>query len=228
MPVVHEPSIAEAAEQDIAFIRGAVMSKQIISTKLEPNEEGWPIFELWQKYEDIAMHFNDLLIKLRTQALAAVAALTTVIGVFAKSGADPTTSWQIVAFAFAILLLFGLAVWVLDFWYYNPLLIGAVVALYEIETASKTKLRIREINMSTYIEASVGGKLGKATKNWPLIRGRWIFYSLVLLALVGGLGVSLCQVAHAPTVMKAEAKEDKIVAKPTLSPPPSPAPAPSR
>ena len=179
-------------------------------------------FQLWGKYEDIAMHFNDLLIKLRTQALAAVAALTTVIGVFAKSGADPTTSWEIVAFVFAILILFWVAVWVLDFSYYNPLLIGAVVALSEIEAASKTKLRIREINISTNIEASVAGKIGNAARAWPLIKGRWIFYSLVLLTLVGGLGVSLWQVAHAPTVTKAEAKGDKIVAKPSLSLPPVP------
>jgi hypothetical protein len=44
-------------------------------------EQGWPVFKVWQKYEDIAMHFNDLLIRLRTQALGAIAALTTIIGV---------------------------------------------------------------------------------------------------------------------------------------------------
>ena len=161
-------------------------------TKLEPNEDGWPIFEVWQKYEDIAMHFNDLLIKLRTQALAAVAALTTVVGIFSKSGADATSSWQIIAFAFAILIVFWLAIWVLDFRYYNPLLIGAVVALCDIEAKSKDLLRIRHIEMSTKIEASVAGTLSK-TRTWPLIRGRWIFYSLVFLALVGGLGYSVYQ-----------------------------------
>jgi hypothetical protein len=45
---------------------------------VDANEEGWPIFDVWDKYEAIAMHFNDLLIKLRTQALAAVAALSTI------------------------------------------------------------------------------------------------------------------------------------------------------
>ena len=39
----------------------------------------WPLFEVWVKYEEITMHFNDLLIKLRTQALAAVAALATIV-----------------------------------------------------------------------------------------------------------------------------------------------------
>jgi hypothetical protein len=41
-------------------------------------EQGWPIQKLWEKYEDITMHFNDLIIKLRTQALAGVAALSTL------------------------------------------------------------------------------------------------------------------------------------------------------
>jgi hypothetical protein len=48
--------------------------------------EQWSVFELWEKYEQIAMHFNDLLIKLRTQALAGVAAISAIVGVFAKSG----------------------------------------------------------------------------------------------------------------------------------------------
>jgi hypothetical protein len=43
----------------------------------QSTEQGWPVFEVWTKYEDIAMHFNDLLIRLRTQALGAIAALGT-------------------------------------------------------------------------------------------------------------------------------------------------------
>jgi hypothetical protein len=30
------------------------------------DHEGWPIRELWEKYEEITMHFNDLIIRLRT------------------------------------------------------------------------------------------------------------------------------------------------------------------
>jgi hypothetical protein len=55
------------------------------------NEEGWPVFEVWKKYEEITMHFNDLLMRLRTQALAAVAALATIVGIFSKAGADALT-----------------------------------------------------------------------------------------------------------------------------------------
>lgn len=41
-------------------------------------------FELWKSYEDVAMHFNDLLIRLRTQALAALATISSIILVINK------------------------------------------------------------------------------------------------------------------------------------------------
>ena len=53
------------------------MNEPISLEKVEATEEGWPTFEVWQEYEKIAMHFNDLLMRLRTQALGAVAALAT-------------------------------------------------------------------------------------------------------------------------------------------------------
>jgi hypothetical protein len=105
-----------------------------------PTNDGWPIYELWKKYEDIAMHFNDLLITLRTRALAAVAALATIIGIFAKESGQPHTSWEMVSFAFAFLLLFWIAIWVIDFKYYNRLLIGAIAAILKLEELSKEKL----------------------------------------------------------------------------------------
>jgi len=62
--------------------------------------DGWAIKELWEKYEEIAMHFNDLLIRLRTQALGGVAALSTLVGLFAKTSASVNTSWKIAAVFF--------------------------------------------------------------------------------------------------------------------------------
>jgi hypothetical protein len=163
---------------------------------MPPTEQGWPVFELWQKYEDIAMHFNDLLIRLRTQALGAVAALTTIIGVFAKAGEDRHTSWEMVAFAFAILLAFWLAIWVIDFCYYNRLLKGAVAALLDVEEQSKTKLHLQPIDMSTKIEAAVAGHPKKEpgkSKEWQLDRGGWAFYVLVACTLLGGFAFSFYQ-----------------------------------
>lgn len=169
------------------------MSKLPLSRKIEADEDGWPIYELWAKYEDIAMHFNDLLIRLRTQALAAVAALTTIIGIFAKSEANTKTNWEMVAFALAVIIVFWIAVWVLDFSYYNRLLLGAAAALFDLEEASKHKLRIHHIEMSTKIRDAVAGDNPWETGTWNLIRGRWLFYSLVLLALIGALLFAICQ-----------------------------------
>jgi hypothetical protein len=160
--------------------------------EIKATTEGWLILDLWSKYEDVAMHFNDLLIKLRTQALAAVAALTTIVGIFAKSG-DATASWKLVAFAFAMLAIFWVAIWVIDFCYYNRLLIGAATALYALEELSKTKMRVSTIDLSTQITASVAGAVGKNPGNWPLEKGRWVFYTLVFAALLCGFLFSLCQ-----------------------------------
>jgi len=162
----------------------------------QPSEEGWPIFALWKKYEDITMHFNDLLIRLRTQALAAVAALATIIGIFAKETQQPHTSWEMVAFAFFFLFLFWIAVWVIDFRYYNRLLAGAVYALLKLEEQSKEKLYVRHIDMSTNIEEGVAGFLPKNPKACQLNFGRWFFYSWVALTLAGGFSFALYQTLH--------------------------------
>jgi hypothetical protein len=91
--------------------------------------EGWPLKDVWEKYEDIAMHFNDLLIRLRTQALAAVAAISTLVTIFGKTGADPKLSWELAALVFSLLAVFWIAILVIDFCYNNRLLIGAVAAI---------------------------------------------------------------------------------------------------
>jgi hypothetical protein len=95
------------------------------------------------------MHFNDLIIKLRTSALAGVAALSTLVGVFAKS--DPGhfgITWEIAFCVFLALAAFWVAIWILDFSYYNKLLIGAVAALIELEKISATQKRISQIKLS--------------------------------------------------------------------------------
>lgn len=60
---------------------------------------GWPIAELWDKYEHIAMHFNDLLMRLRTQALAAIAAIAVIAGVIAKDTSTELRSWELLTLA---------------------------------------------------------------------------------------------------------------------------------
>jgi hypothetical protein len=59
------------------------------------DHEGFPIRELWEKYEEITMHFNDLIIRLRTQALAGVAAVCTENLKFDHSGDEVRQGWRV-------------------------------------------------------------------------------------------------------------------------------------
>jgi len=158
----------------------------------EKAEEGWPLYDVWAKYEEIAMHFNDLLIRLRIQALAGVAALSTLVGIFAKT--DPSGgngNWQIATGVFFGLCLFWIAIWILDLRYYHKLLVGAVTALLEIEEMSENHTRIRSIQMSTIIEKAVAGSLDNKQFTWKewinLRSGIWAFYVVVFFALASGL-----------------------------------------
>jgi hypothetical protein len=150
--------------------------------------EGWSIKELWEKYEDIAMHFNDLLIRLRMQALGVVAALSTVVSIFSKS--ENQVTWEIASGVFFGLTLFWIAIWVLDFGYYNRLLTGAVQALVQLEEKSRTQRTLNHIDMSTIIGHSVAGRL---KHNLRPTAGMWMFYVIVMVALIAGCGFSLYQ-----------------------------------
>lgn len=168
-----------------------------------PLAEGWPIKDVWEKYEEIAMHFNDLLIKLRTQALAAVAAISAIAGIFSKNGSNDQVSWGLAAAVFFFLCFFWIAIWVIDFRYYNRLLLGAVNAILNLELESKDKTHIRYINISTEIERAVAGEGPVLTKEMRKRRrklscGRWAFYIIVFVALLCGLVFSILAFCFSP------------------------------
>ncbi len=154
----------------------------------------WTIHDLWAKYEDIAMHFNDLLIRLRTQALAAVAALSTLVGIFTKT--DPNSvhiSWEVATGVFSLLTVFWIAIWAIDRCYYNRLLIGAVIALRLVEAESKKKNPSIAINMSSQIEEYVAHPFSDTRtrrEKFQTKLGVRAFYLLVLMALI--VGASYC------------------------------------
>lgn len=164
-----------------------------IPLKSQPTQDGWPIKELWEKYEDIAMHFNELLIKLRTQALAGVAAISTLVSLFAKFSTNIEAAWEISAAVFFGLCLFWIAIWLLDFLYYNRLLLGAVIAISSLEKLSQKQTHTHHINLSTYVEMAVQGNLPSTPPRRWLNRsnvGRWAFYFLVFVTLLGGFTFS--------------------------------------
>jgi hypothetical protein len=151
------------------------------STKFE-------LFKLWKEYEGVAMHFNELIIKLRSQSLGGVAAIATLVGVVAKSDMTGELRWGMLTGTFFLLFVFWIAVWVLDMGYYNRLLQGAVDALLIIEKESKASEYVDRIELSTKIEERTKSHQGLC--NLCIFSSRNIFYSLVFLALLAGLSMS--------------------------------------
>ena len=157
------------------------------------NRAGFDAFAAWKEYQAVAMHFNDLLLRLRTASLAAVGAFATIAGVVIKTDVDSHLRWATLAGVFALLGCFWVAIWVLDFLYYNRLLIGAVDALIELEEKSAQTGRVSALTLSTKIERVVAegrlpnkGKLGRES-------ARWWFYGIVFTVLLFGFAFSLLQ-----------------------------------
>ena len=162
---------------------------------------------LWSKYEEIAMHFNDLCLKLRTQALAGLTAIIALSGIAANMAATATTmeSWDVV-FGTVIFLIFAwVAIGMLDMFYYHTLLLGAVDALLEIENDSP-------INISTRIEerfASLGQLTLEQKRSWLF----WFKQRRVQLAFYGIGLVALILAAFATKLMPEAASSDKDTLK---------------
>ncbi len=79
----------------------------------KPNA-GFDRFQVWREYEGVAMHFNDLIIRLRSQSLGGVAAAATLAAVVARNDTTAELRWGLLTGAFALLCIFWVAVWILD------------------------------------------------------------------------------------------------------------------
>ncbi len=144
---------------------------------------------LWSKYEDIAMHFNDLLMRLRSQSLAGIAAISTLVGLFTK-GASTTmkTDWLAAGAIFIGMALFWISIWCLDLLYYNRLLMGAVTEIRSLEKDLNGRSNIK-VAMSTTIEEEFS-RQGR-------FLGVTLFYGIVLITIFAGAIFSWCQYRHA-------------------------------
>lgn len=142
--------------------------------------------KLWSKYEDIAMHFNDLLMRLRTQSLAGIAAISTLVGLFTKDGAtNIKMDWLAAMSIFIAMAFFWIAIWCLDFKYYNKLLVGAVTAIKDLEERTG-KSPINSISMSTTIEAVFRKPSPEPKPKVNSTAGVFWFYVIVLLVILAG------------------------------------------
>ena len=143
-------------------------------------------FKLWEKYEEVAMHFNDLILRLRVQALGGITAVFALSGIAVNFAARPATSeqWDVIFGTLLFLIVAWVAIAILDLNYYYTLLLGAVDALLEIENSGDIVLstrieqrfrRHRPHNEAEHREWS----RWVSERRWPL----W-FYGLGLAALL--------------------------------------------
>jgi len=162
------------------------------------------LFETWREYERVAMHFNDLLIRLRSQALAAIGGFATIAGVLLKSAEiEARIRWEAMAAVFVALSILWVAIAILDGAYYSRLLTGAVRALVAIEKKSAGAL-----DLSTEIERAVrppqnGGASADTTVPAGWSPAIWTFYALVLVVLVAAVTVTWRLAAQSSFVTQA-------------------------
>ena len=142
-------------------------------------DKGIDIIDLWFRYEEIAMHFNNLLMQFRLQLMGGAGVIGTVASylIGAKVTEPHEHNWLRALVSTGLWVLIAAAA-SLDLFYYDRLLKGAVAGLLELEAQNPT------IQMSTRIEAVVGH--GKDTI--------WYAYGFILSAL--GLFVGWSWIQH--------------------------------
>lgn len=108
-------------------------------------------FEIWKEYEQIAMHFNSLLIQFRLQLLGGAGVIGTVATYLIGGKVEDRVQrdWLRTLIAAGLFVLMATAA-ILDLAYYNLLLRGAVDAIIELEKS------MPNVQMSSMIEARVG------------------------------------------------------------------------
>lgn len=150
-------------------------------------EQRGHLHDAWKVSEDVAMHFNNLLLGFRLKAIGGIA-VGAVVGIGLKVGdlANPV----VVLSLFVGLAVIWLLVWAADFFYYYRLLAGAVDELLRLEK------KLGDIHLSHLIERRVQGagrpegdidnllpcpaKYPGKFPSWPI----WVFYGLPALILV--------------------------------------------
>ena len=130
-------------------------------------------FKLWIEYEKIAMHFNGLIIQLRGRALAGIGIITTFTALFLDTEDNVETNWEFLIILSILLMLAWIAIFIIDYFYYNKLLSGAVKAIVKLEDS--TKNQSTPIQMSREIERSAGN---------PKAVMKWFYGTVLLLSLI--------------------------------------------
>jgi hypothetical protein len=153
-PAPQAPNLPQG-QAGAADVRAAIVQNEAPSPYVQGSE-----FALWDKYEQIAMHFNDLIMRLRTQALGGLTAVIAISGAVLNLSAKPEfkVEWQILFGTLCFFTIAWTALWVLDFCYYTPLLQGAVKAIVKHEGRTPSLIAdgaSKRINLSTIVQDAV-------------------------------------------------------------------------
>lgn len=121
--------------------------------------------DLWFHYEQVAMHFNEMIIQYRLQLMGGISAIGTIAGYLVGQKVEsPYRRHMLRAYISLGILVIIIAAAILDVYYYNELLRGAVDAILEIESkhdelSLSTNIKARFPNSATTIIKTVYGLL---------------------------------------------------------------------
>lgn len=125
------------------------------------------VVALWFHYEEVAMHFNELILQYRLHLMSGAGVVGTLASYLIGTKVPDVERRHRARFLVSLILLVLLsAAALLDLGYYNRLLLGAVEALTEFEAAHAP------INLSTKIEERV-----------PSLYTIYAVYALILVPL---------------------------------------------
>ena len=175
-------------------------------SEMNDQEKAELLFKVWAKQEDIAMHFNELLIRVRTRTLGAGLTLITSAIVLKFGGFDAIRDWLggvcLLGASFAAI---GLIV---DALYYAPLLKGAVDALEQLEKSGENKQLFKFIsqNKSNPEEKGIffSNQVETTRINSATNGGHSIYwaYSLMIIVFLALLGNSFYMELESPAALK--------------------------
>lgn len=133
--------------------------------------------DIWKEYESIAMHFNDLCIQLRMKALGGVAIIIALITYAGKSEIELLEQFKVYGLSFGVLAIVWLAIFFIDYFYYNKLLLGAINSTVHFEASSTSNT---DIKFSSEVKEYVENNKVQFKNLWPIL----FFYISVFSLLV--------------------------------------------
>ncbi len=93
--IVGGESSRHGAQSTDAAISNARAAAEMSSD--EPTQNRVTRYDAWKEYERVAMHFNDLLIRLRTQSIGGVAAFAAIAGIVVHTEVPERLRWAFMA-----------------------------------------------------------------------------------------------------------------------------------